>query len=133
MQQVFKELKLINFADETETNENTNAIKKSNNNTLSDFLQINSDIMQMNEVQTQMNEMQADEMPMQMDEIQVNKMQVDEMQIDETKLNENLLTNTNNEIIINELLLIYEDSNQKGISNEDYIQSVKQCIILKNK
>src|SRR6266498_1353548 len=40
---------------------------------------------------------------------------------------------SDNEIIINELLLLYENAIQKEIYKEDYIQSIKQHIVLKNK
>ena len=60
-------------------------------------------------------------------EIQVGK--------DATQTDENLTTINldNNEIIISELLLQYEDSSQKGISNDNCIQLIKQHIRFKSK
>ncbi|CAB5192159.1 unnamed protein product [Rhizophagus irregularis] len=52
---------------------------------------------------------------------------------------ENLMTNNNidlnneNETIINELFLLYEEATQKGICKNDYIQLIKQNITSKNK
>ncbi|CAB5369898.1 unnamed protein product [Rhizophagus irregularis] len=56
----------------------------------------------------------------------------DKLQIDENLSMTNIDLNEN-EIIINELLLLYEDTIQKGIYKDDYIQLVKKHIILKNK
>ena len=149
MQQMFSELTLINLNEDEiktwPTNENLNIIEKNKDNMLSNY----SDIMQVNEAQMsemqtdivsiqvdemQVDEMQADEFPdkMQMDEVQMDEMQLDEMQKYGIKFKENLITDTNNEIMINGLLLLHENSIQKRISKEDYTKFIKQYITLKN-
>ena len=70
------------------------------------------------------------------EEMQLDEMQIDEVQIDVMQADENLTTINldNNEILINELLLQYEDSIQKGIYGDNYIQLIiKQHIIFKSK
>ncbi|RIA82665.1 kinase-like domain-containing protein [Glomus cerebriforme] len=55
-----------------------------------------------------------------------NKMQIDEISTDLIDLNDN-------EVIVNELLSLHEDSFQKGFDNKVRIQLIKQHIVLKNK
>src|SRR5438874_774621 len=43
------------------------------------------------------------------------------------------LKSIDNDIIINELLLLYNNSIQKGMCEKDYIQLIKQHMLLKNK
>src|SRR3954447_2712326 len=114
MHQVFSELKSINL----NTNEiaNTSIIEDHSTN---DDNSINYNSLSFSNY----NSLQAE-----IDEF-VNK-------YDKMQMNENLATEVDldeNEIIINSLLLIYDDSIQKGINEKDYILLIKQHIILKNK
>src|ERR1041384_1587141 len=105
MQQVFSELKLINI-NEMQTDE-------------MQVDELQADEMQLDEVQTD-HEIQL--YGVQADEIQLGEVQANELQTDENTINLE-----NNEIIISELLLLYEDSVQKGIyySNDNCIQLIK--------
>src|ERR1043166_2357456 len=107
MQQVFSELKLINI-NEMQTDE-------------MQVDEIRSDEMQVDEVQA--DEMQLDGVQ---DEIQFGEVQANEMQTDENTID------LENKIIISELLLLYEDSVQKGI-HYSCVQLIKQHIIIKGK
>src|SRR3954447_9298270 len=114
MHQVFSELKSINL----NTNEiaNTSIIEDHSTN---DDNSINYNSLSFSNY----NSLQAE-----IDEF-INK-------YDKMQMNENLTTKIDldeNEIIINSLLLIYNDSIQKGINKKDFIQLIKQHIILKNK
>src|SRR3954463_683743 len=62
--------------------------------------------------------------------VRLDGAQMDEMQIDEDA---NTIKLDNNEIIISELLSLYEDSIQKGIYIDNCIQLIKQHILFKSK
>ncbi|CAB4426590.1 unnamed protein product [Rhizophagus irregularis] len=121
IQQVVSDLKLINLVtNEIKIYENTvsnieNNIPINNDNSIKD----NSSSSYINHsLQTKYNKL-------------IEKY-YDGMQIDENLSITNIYLDEN-EIIVNELLLLYEDAIKKGIYKNDYIQLIKQQIILKNK
>ena len=68
------------------------------------------------------------------DEFDIDKIAecYNKIQIDGKPITNNINLD-NNEIIINELLLLYEDAIQKVMNKKDYIQLIKQHIVLKDK
>src|SRR5687767_5427785 len=112
MYQVFSELKSINL----NTSETVNVIEDPS---INDDNSINYDSLSFsnnNSLQNNIDEIVDEYNRMQMNENLTTKIDLDE-----------------NEIIINSLLVLYEDSIQKGIDKYDCIQLIKQHIILYNK
>ncbi|CAB4376479.1 unnamed protein product [Rhizophagus irregularis] len=120
IQQVVSDLKLINLV--------TNEIKiyESTVSNIENNIPINNDNSIKDNSSSYINHLL---------QIKYNKLiekYYDRMQIDENLSITNIDLNEN-EIIVNELLLLYEDAIKKGIYKNDYIQLIKQHIILKNK
>ncbi|PKC65754.1 kinase-like protein [Rhizophagus irregularis] len=122
MRQVFSDLKLINLnTNETEIYEKTVNIIESN-------IVINNDNSSINDnsLSLSINYSLQSKFDKLIDEY-------DKMQIEEKDLITNNIKLNENEVIVNELVLLYEEAIQKGIYKNDYIQLVKQHILLKNK
>ncbi|CAB5359103.1 unnamed protein product [Rhizophagus irregularis] len=113
MRQVFSDLKLINLnTNETEIYEKTVNIIESN-------IVINNDNSSINDnsLSLSINYSLQSKFDKLIDEY-------DKMQIEEKDLITNNIKLNENEVIVNELVLLYEEAIQKGIYKNDYIQLI---------